>query len=120
MFKIEGNTIHITRGDKGVIELAIDDYTFSVGDKIEFRVYQKKALDKTPVLSKTVTVSQEDTIAEIELTSEDTTIGEMENKVREYWYEIELNDNQTIIGYDEEGVKKFMLYPEGVEINDTN
>lgn len=119
MFKIKENTIHITRGDKGVIELAIDNYTFSVGDTIEFRVYEKRALDKLPVLSKVVTVEKEAATIDIELSSEDTKIGEPRNAPREYWYEIELNDHQTIIGYDEDGAKVLMLYPEGVEADDT-
>ena len=43
-------------------------------------------------------------------------IGEVINKPTNYWYEIELNPNtqpQTIIGYDEDGEKLFVLYPEG-------
>ena len=119
MFIINGDKINITRGDRGVIELAIDNYTFSAGDTIEFRVYEKKALDKLPVLSKVATVEKEVSAIEIELTSEDTKIGEPRNTPREYWYEIELNDNQTIIGYDEDGAKVLMLYPEGAEADDT-
>jgi len=120
MFKIDGDTIHITRGDRGVIELAIDDYAFSIGDSIEFRVYEKKGLDKSPVLKKEVTVEVAGSTIDIELTAEETKIGAMENKTKEYWYEVELNDNQTVIGYDEEGAKKLILYPEGVEDDDTN
>ena len=120
MFKIDGDTIHITRGDKGVIELTIDDYTFSVGDTVELRVYAKDGLNKLPVLAKEITVTEETETIDIELTSEDTRIGEMQNKAKEYWYEIELNDNQTVVGYDEEGAKILMLYPEGVEADDTN
>lgn len=119
MFVIDGDKINITRGDRGVIELAIDNYTFSVGDTIEFRVYEKRALDKLPVLSKVVTVEQESSTIDIELTAEDTKIGELRNTAREYWYEIELNDNQTVIGYDENGAKVLTLYPEGVEVDDT-
>ena len=120
MFKNDGDTIHITRGDKGVIELGIDNYTFSIGDTVELRVYEKKGLDKQPVLSKEITVSKAGETVDIELTAEDTKIGEMINKEKEYWYEIELNDNQTVIGYDEKGAKKLILYPEGVEKDDTN
>lgn len=118
MFKIDGDTIHITRGDRGVIELEIDDYTFVVGDSIELRVYEKKGLEKLPVLSKEVTVTKECETLEIELTSKDTAIGNIENKQKNYWYEVELNDNNTVIGYDEEGPKLFVLYPEGVEPNE--
>lgn len=118
MFKIDGNTIHITRGDRGVIELTIDDYTFIIGDKVELRVYEKKGLEKLPVLSKAVTVVEESPTLDIELTTEDTAIGNIENKPKNYWYEIELNNNNTVIGYDENGPKLFVLYPEGVEPNE--
>ena len=38
----------------------------------------------------------------------------MRNATIEYWYEIELNDKQTIVGY-EEGPAILYLYPEGAE-----
>ena len=44
MFKIEEKNIYLTRGDSAIIELSIDDYTFEAGDKIEFRVYNKKKI----------------------------------------------------------------------------
>ena len=53
---------------------------------------------------------------EIELTSDETRIGDYINKPVTYWYEIELNPNNnstTIIGYDDDGPKQFKLYPEG-------
>lgn len=118
MFKIENDVIYLTRGDKATIELSIDDYTFQVNDKIELRVYAKSALDKAPVLEKEVTVNESGETVDIALTSEDTSIGTMQNKPVEYWYEIELNNEQTIIGYDENGAKKLILYPEGAEDND--
>ena len=115
VFNIIGDTIHVTRGDKCTIELTLNGYIFSVGDIIEFRVYEKKSLDKPPVLSKRIEVTDEGLTVNIELTSEDTKIGEIQNKVQTYWYEIELNDNQTVIGYDDKGAKEFILYPEGAE-----
>lgn len=117
MFWIEENTIHITRGDKGTIELSIDDYTFSLGDKIELRVYRKRELEKLPVLTKVIEVLEECTSVDIELTPQDTSLGEYINKPEDYWYEVELNDNQTVIGFDENGSKILRLYPEGKEEN---
>ena len=115
MFKIEENTISLTRGDKATITLAIEDYQFKVGDKIEFRAYNKKALDKAPVMKKIIEITEDSESIDIPLTSEETAIGEPLNKEIIYWYEIELNDEQTIIGYDEDGAKELILYPEGVE-----
>lgn len=118
MFKIENDEIHLTRGDKCIIGLSIPDYTFKPEDYILFKIYRKKELNKESVLSKKVIVDAETTEVEINLTSEETRIGELINKAEEYWYEIELNGEQTIIGYDENGPKKLLLYPEGADIND--
>lgn len=57
MFKIDNNTIHITRGDKATINLTIEDYIFKSGDKIEFRVYNKGFLNKTPVLEEEIAIA---------------------------------------------------------------
>jgi hypothetical protein len=43
----------------------------------------------------------------------------MLNKPIEYWYEIQLNYYQTIVGYDESGPKLFMLYPEGEDSDES-
>jgi hypothetical protein len=119
MFKIENDTIKVTRATKGVIELSIDDYTFNDGDTIEFRIYNKKKLNEPPVMTKEIKVTQACTSVDIELTCEDTDIGEPINKMVEYWYEIELNDEQTIIGFDDiTGPKILELYPKGVEEDD--
>lgn len=115
MLKIDNNSISITRGDVASLDLKIPNYIFQVGDKIEFRVYQKKGLDKEYVLKKQVDITEETDTAVIQLTSEDTSLGEYENKIITYWYEIELNDSTTVIGYDDDGAKLFNLYPEGVE-----
>ena len=53
----------------------------------------------------------------IPITSTDTTIGDYIDKKVTYWYEVEINpdiNGYTIIGYDENGPKKFILLPEGV------
>lgn len=115
MFKIIDDVIHITRASEAVIELQIDDYTFSIGDTIELRIYEKNGLNKPPVKTKEIEVTQAGSSIDIELTCEDTDIGNPINKVTDYWYEIELNDKQTIIGYDENGAKILKLYPKGVE-----
>lgn len=119
MFKIEGDKILVTRGDKGTIELSIEGYTFKPEDKIELRIYKKKGLNELPVKEKEVIVNTEASTVNIELSSEDTKIGEITNKATEYWYEIELNDEQTVVGFDEEGAKILMLYPEGADADDT-
>lgn len=122
MFKIDSNkTIHITRGDIGTIEFSImngqNPYTFEVGDIVRLGVFNKKDMNSL-IFQKDVEVNESATKVDIELTEEDTKIGDIINKPVEYWYEIQLNPDtepQTIIGYDENGAKLFKLYPEGIE-----
>ena len=44
-------------------------------------------------------------------------MGELKNKQKTYWFDIILNDSTTILGYDEEGGKPIIVYPEAEEGN---
>lgn len=118
MFKVEDDVFKVTRGDRGIVTFSIDDYTFEAGDIIKFKIYNKKGLDLPPVFYKEIVVESACESVDIYLTSEDTKIGELLNKRKEYWYEIELNENQTIKCYDDDGAKLFYLYPEGADKDD--
>lgn len=113
MFRVENDVFKVTRGDKGIFTFSIDDYTFEVGDIIKFKIYNKKGLDLPPVFYKEIIIKNACESIDIYFTSEDTRIGELLNKRKEYWYEIELNENQTVKGFDDDGAKIFYLYPEG-------
>lgn len=126
MFKIEDSTIHVTRGDIGTIGISTKDevtgepYKFKTGDVVRLKVFAKKDHSDV-VLQKDIKVQEgETTEVDMFLDMEDTKIGDIINKPKEYWYEVELNPDtapQTIIGYDdEEGEKLFMLYPEGGDV----
>lgn len=118
--KIIDKEIHINRGDRLLIEFSINNgnnkYTFKDEDKIKFSVYQKKEMDKQPVLQKEFTPTVGSNSVDIDISGEDMKIGEIANKPVEYWYEIELNGDETIIGYDDDGAKKLILYPEGSDL----
>lgn len=123
MFRIDGDcTIHITRGDIGVIEVTAnapdgEQHIFMPSDVVRLRVYVRKQHDNV-VLVKDVRVGSETRTVDIALESADTKLGELINKPTDYWYEVELNPEtapQTIVGYDENGPKIFRLYPEGGE-----
>lgn len=124
MFKIDNTTkqINITRGDIGTLSISAeqedgDKYTFQSGDIIRLGIFEAKNFDNV-ILQKDVEVTETTTEVDLSLTKENTTIGDIINKPKEYWYEIQLNPDtepQTIIGYDEKGAKIFMLYPEGVK-----
>lgn len=112
--------IGCTRGDIGVITVSANKskdelYTFMPGEKLRLLVYEKKKPENV-VLLKDVEVEHESTEIEITLSKDDTKIGPLISKPSEYWYEITLNPDtmpQTIIGYDSDGPKLFILYPEG-------
>ena len=118
--KIVDKEIHINRGDRLLIEFSIDNgedkYTFKYGDKIKFSIYKKKELDKSPVLQKVFEPTVGSNSVDIDVSGEDMKIGEKASKPIEYWYEIELNGDSTIIGYDNDGAKKLILYPEGANL----
>lgn len=121
MQKIEGTTIKLNRGDILSFVLTIENesgtpYTFQDGDKVTFSVYNKKKMNDKAVLLKEVNATPNTTSLTISCTSEETKIGELTNKPVEYWYEIELNNEYTVLGYDENGAKLLMLYPEGSKI----
>lgn len=84
-------------------------------------VFSKKNNLNNIKIQKDIVVTEETDKVVIKLTSEDTAIDNIINKPANYWYEIKLNpdDNQqTIIGYDENGAKILTLYPEGVDNDD--
>ena len=122
MFKIEKNKILVNRGDFGIIDFRIPidketDYAFEIGDVISFGVYPTNQYERNPLIYKEITIEEDGvTSVQIVLESEDTRIGPIINKPVQYWYEIQLNKEQTVLGYDKNGPKIFMLYPEGSEI----
>lgn len=131
----EEKTIHITRGDatqEKFNRLAFnfpiynfetkqeEDYEFQPDDKISFVVVEKKGYTKTEVLRKEYTLREigyvtPTTTPEIVLTEEDTKVFDLANKATTYWFDIVLNDTTTILGFDDEGGKKFIVYPEADE-----
>ena len=86
-------------------------YQFQVGDKIVFNIYQKNGYNKTPMLSKKITVSEQTDNVDIVLLEEETTFGEIPNKPTVYWYDITLNNDETVVCYNEDGAKLFIQYP---------
>lgn len=122
MFKIENDKIHLTRGDTALINITAtnDDgtsFTFKVDDVVRFNIFKAKDCS-TIFLSKDFKVDKESESVDIELTSDETTIGDLINSPKTYWYEIILNPGikeQTIVGYDDDGPKVLILYPEAEE-----
>lgn len=117
MFKIENGTIHCSRGDKGTITLKLpventdEFYKFKPNDKVKLNIYSKKGYNEEPLKTIETIVEEESESIEIQLTEKDTTFGEILNKKMIFWYDITLNENQTIVCFDEDGAKEFIQYP---------
>lgn len=124
MFEIDKETkeMSLTRGNHVAFTTSTKNkdgslYEFQVGDIVRFKVFERKKCNCV-VLEKDIEVKEVCTEVDIELSKEETTIGELINKPVKYWYEIELNPNgktHTIVGYDKDGEKILKLYPEGGE-----
>lgn len=123
MYKInEDLSIYVTRGDTLLFDLKANNedgtpHTFMPGDLVRMKVYKKKKADEV-VLQKDFHITEATQKVQIYLTKEETKIGEVISKPVTYWYSVALinsdNEEQTIIGYDEEtGAKTFVLLPEG-------
>lgn len=121
MFVInEDKSIYLTRGDIASIEVSATEtgeepYIFKAGAVVRLKVFEKKGCECV-VLQKDAIAEEDTEKVTIFLSKQDTKIGNIINKPKDYWYEIELNPDtapQTIVGYDEDGAKVFKLFPEG-------
>ena len=121
MSKIEGTTIKLNRGDVLSLTLSVSytdgtSYSFTANDTVVFSVYNKNQMSGNAVFMKTINVTTPGQTLPVNLTSNDTKFGNLIDKPVEYWYEFELNNQYTVLGYDDSGPKKLILYPEGSKI----
>jgi len=98
-----------------------ENYKFQTTDKIAFVVKEKKGYTKDEVLRIEKTLAEMGYIEpteypEIQITEEDAKAFDLLDKKKTYWYDIVLNDTTTVLGYDEDGAKKLIIYPEAEEV----
>lgn len=86
-------------------------YEFQEGDKITFSIYEKNGYNKEPVMTKDINVTAATYGVYVELTEADTAFNSPINKPTTFWYDVTLNDDLTIICYDENDAKEFIQYP---------
>lgn len=113
MMTFDKNTkaISINRGDRGTIRITNTLGNFKVGDKLKFSIVAAANYNNV-VFQKTYVVTEEGPDFYLTLNSEDTRIGDVISKPTTYNYEVEYNNDYTLIGYDKTGSKNFILYPE--------
>ena len=102
--------IKINRSDRATIKLINSKGNFKVGDKLKFSIVENNNYNNV-IFQKEYIVTEESNIAYITLTKEDTTIGDVISKQKVYNYEIKYNDDTTLLGYDDDRGKIFILYP---------
>ena len=128
MLEIKGENIIVTRGNYMPLVIStknpVDgtDYIFQIDDVIRFKVFEKGKVDNV-ILEKDFKVNAPSIEIDINIDAEEMKIGELINKPKDYWYEIELNPDtpitQTIIGYDKDkGAAILTLLPEGGDNDD--
>lgn len=124
MFTFDETTINLTRGDALWFTVTAEDngapYWFAPGDVLRMRVFDKKGAENV-YLEKDIPVNASCEEVAIYLSGAETKIGELINKPKDYWYEIELNPDtnpQTIVGYHEDGPAVLRLYPEGEDVSE--
>ena len=136
MIAIEETTIHLTRGDAtqdtynklaftfpiyNFVTKQEENYKFQPDDKITFVVINKKGYTREEILRKEYTLrdigyTAETEIAELPLTEEDTKVFPLSDKAQTFWYDLILNDTTTMLGFDNEGAKRIIIYPEAEEV----
>lgn len=112
------STIYVTRGESIPLPFKIKNYTFKEGDIIEFKIYGELALNEEPLLVIKEEVKEPTDIVYINLTSDDTIRFPLANKEITYWYEIDLNIKNVVLGFDMKKAKKLILYPKGKEMKE--
>lgn len=120
MFRIDADkTIHLTRGDTAQFTLSLKNgVSFAKGDIVRVKIFKKKACESV-FLCKEFPVLEDALTVDVDLASVETKLGEIIEKPKDFWYEIELDHGgvvSTVIGYDEGGAKVLKLYPEGGDV----
>ena len=67
------------------------------------------------MLTKSVNVTEDSNSMLIPIEEKDTKFEEIQNKYQDYWYNIVVDNNKTLLGSDEQGEKIFRIYPEPKE-----
>ena len=112
MYKVIDKNIYLNRGEKLSISVVNNSEPFKANDILKFSIC-KQGDYSTVVFQKEFTVDEEASEVVLSFTAAETKIGEpIKSGEKTYWYEIELNDDQTLLGWDQNGPKLFVLWPE--------
>ena len=117
MITIDNNkNIGITRGDNASFNLKVKQadntyYQFKTSDRVYFTV-KKNYADSNFIIRKIITFGNTTDTCTINLVPTDTNFGSLIGGERKYVYDISINETETVVGYDQDGAKYFIIYPE--------
>lgn len=119
MYRIINKNVYVNRGDALTLHLVNRTGDFKAGDWIILSICEENNLENT-LLTKRIDISEASDVADISVTSAETKslCEAFKTGYKIFWYEIELNNNTTLIGYDLDGPKLFVLYPEASKISE--
>lgn len=118
MVRIEKDTIEMSRGDAFSIEVTIEDYTILSTDVVKMSIFEADSDYASPLTTITGTLDSEHNVSVISFDESTTSFAEPVSERVDYEYEVKLNGDQTVIGYDKKGPKRLIIYP--AETGDTN
>lgn len=119
----ETKTIAFNRADEVnfILELNDEDgnpFPLLNSDYVRLNVMAKKDYISGPVFSKVFKADGGENTVQITLTSREMALFEKTNRQTTYWYDLVLNDTETLIGFessdaDNKGAKKLIILPRG-------
>lgn len=123
MFKIENGNMLLNRGDSATIRIENTSSNFLPGDCIKFSIMEKNNCNSVIFQKRYDVIEQSETepnVFEITLAPEDSKkfCPSFKTGTKTFWYEIELESGDfinTLVGYDDQGAKEFIVFPEASE-----
>lgn len=117
MYKIVDKNIYANRGDAISIVIANNSDVFKELDELTIRICKQGDYAQT-LYQDTIQVDEPTAEVTIHLSPSVTRslCEPFGNGVKIFWYEIELNHDSTLVGYDSNGPKLFTLWPEAETI----
>lgn len=115
MLKIKNKNIYLNRGDAVNIQVACNNASFEANDYIEFYIMEQ-GKSQNVLFEKKFTIEDEGNTVDIALTSAETKsiCPAFDSGYKTFWYEIEYNGSITLMGYDDNGAKLLVMYPEAI------
>jgi hypothetical protein len=108
---INKDEIHASRGDAFSLDFKIKNYTFVETDSVKFAVFEEGSNYENPLMIKYANIDLERNAAVFSFDANDTSFGEAPTERTLYVYEISVEGDQTVLGYDTNKAKKYYQYP---------